>query len=262
MIFYRAPRYLKYSLLSHHKRGHGIHSPFIFDVVTKIFRNKTDPDLVLTVERIRKKMISDKRRITVNDLGSGSGGLKTKPRKVSDVALNSPVPPKYGKLLSNMAAAFGEPVMIELGTSLGISTMYLAGSCRNATVYTIEGCHETASIARQNFVEAGFNNIKMAEGSFDDVLPEILASGVKPGLVFIDGNHRKEPVIRYASDIAMISDSKTVIIIDDINYSEEMAEAWRELKQHKKVTVSIDIFRMGILFFREGISHNNYVIRY
>ena len=260
MIFSRPFRYLNYSLLSRHSRGHGIHSPFIFDVISKVFRNKTDPSIVHNVEKIRKKMISDRRIINKNDLGAGSGRLSS--RKVSDIARYSPVPQKYGRLLSNMAAAFGEPMIIELGTSLGISTMYMAAACFPTTVYTIEGCSETAAIARQNFEEAGLTNIKIIEGSFEETVPSFAQNPETPGLVFIDGNHRKDPVIRYFNEIAAISGSNTVIIVDDINYSGEMAEAWNELKLHDKVTVSIDLFRMGILFFREGINHNDYVIRY
>ena len=92
------------------------------------------------------------------------------------------------------------------------------------------------------------NNIKIFEGPFDEILPGFLTAGFTPGLVFIDGNHRKEPVIKYFNQMAEISDRKTVIIIDDINYSNEMTEAWKEIKLHEKVSVSIDIFRMGIVF--------------
>ncbi len=262
MISFRAIKYLNYILLSRHRRGHGIHSPFVFDLVSRVFRNKIDPATIFTVEQVRKKMISEKRSILVQDLGSRSGSLKTNSRRVSDIARYSPVPEKYGELLSNLAAEFGKPLIIELGTSLGISTMYMAASSADAAVCTIEGCPATAAIARQNFIEAGLNNIKILEGPFDEVLPGLVTTGVKPGLVFIDGNHRKIPVIKYFNLMAELSDSKTVIIIDDINYSKEMAEAWDEIKLHKKVSVSIDIFRMGILFFREGINHNNYIIRY
>jgi hypothetical protein len=80
--------------------------------------------------------------------------------------------------------------------------------------------------------------------------------------VFIDGDHRREPVVRYFTQIAEMSDSKTVIIIDDINYSVEMGEAWKQIKGDSKVTLTIDLNRMGIVFFREGITHNDYVIRY
>jgi predicted O-methyltransferase YrrM len=262
MIFSRAFRYLNYSILSHHRHGHGIHSPFVFDVVSKVFRNKTDAGVVNSAEMIRKKMISDNRSIVINDLGAGSRKFKSNSRRVSDIARYSPVTPKYGRLLSAMAASFGAPMIIELGTSLGISTAYMAGSCFPTTVYTIEGCHATAAIAHENFTEAGLSNIKILEGSFEEILPSFAKNPDTPGLVFIDGNHRKEPVIRYFNEIAAISGRDTVVIVDDINYSKEMAEAWNELKKHERVSVSIDVFRMGILFFREGISHNEYVIRY
>jgi predicted O-methyltransferase YrrM len=262
MNFLNAVKYLKYILLSHHGRGYGIHSPFVFDLVTRVLRNKVDPDIVCTVEKVRKKMISDNRTILVNDMGSRSDLFKTNFRKVSDIARYSPVPGKYGELLSKMAVEFGKPLIIEFGTSVGISTLYMACSCTDTKVYTIEGCPATAEIARQNFSETGLNNIEIIEGSFDEVLPGLTNAGIKPGLVFIDGNHRKEPVIKYFNQMAELSDNKTVIIIDDINYSNEMREAWKEILMHGKISVTIDIFRMGIVFFREGINHNNYIIRY
>ena len=123
-----AVKYLKYILLSGHRKGHGIHSPFVFDLVSRVFRNKVDPDIVFTIEKTRKKMILDNRSILVTDLGSGSDLSKTNLRRVSEIARYSPVPGKYGKLLSKMADEFGEPLIIELGTSLGISTMYMAAS--------------------------------------------------------------------------------------------------------------------------------------
>jgi predicted O-methyltransferase YrrM len=262
MFYNRVFKYLRYILLSHHKRGHGIHSPFVYDLVSRIFRNKIDPGIVSIVEGARRRMIADTRSINIHDLGSGSKLAGSTEKRVSDIARRSPVSPKYGALLSNMAAEFGKPFILELGTSLGISTMYMAASCKNSPVSTIEGSPEIASVARQNFKDAGLINITLLEGSFDEVLPQLAASGVKPGLVFIDGNHRREPVLRYFKEIAEMSDNSTVIIIDDINYSKEMAEAWEEIKLNEKVSVTIDIFRMGILFFREGINHNNYIIRY
>jgi predicted O-methyltransferase YrrM len=261
MFFHRVVKYLNYTLFSHHKKGHGVHSPFVFDLVSRVFRNKVDPEIVFITEETRKKLRVDKRKIIVHELGSRAESSENF-RKVSDIAGRSPVPVKYGALLSNMAAEFGKPIIIELGTSFGISTMYMAASCRDTKVITIEGSGSVADIARQNFIEAGLMNIKVIDGSFDDVIPEIVAAGVSPGLIFIDGNHRKEPLKRYFNQLAEISDSKTVFIIDDINYSKEMTEAWDEIRNDERVSVSIDIHRMGICFFRKGINHNNYIIRY
>jgi len=217
MFFFRSAKYLKYILISRHKRGHGIHSPFVFDLVSRVFRNKSDTDIVFKVEQIRKEMVADKRIIQVHDLGSRSELSKEYQRRVSDIAKKSPVTGKYCQLLSNMAAEFGNPLIIELGTSLGISTMYLADSCKDSELITIEGCPAIASIAKKNFHEAGISKIKLVEGAFDDVLPGILEGRLKPGLVFIDGNHRKVPLIKYFNHIAEISDSKTVVIIDYIS---------------------------------------------
>lgn len=261
MFFSATIKYLRYIVLSHHKNGHGIHSPFIFDVVARIFRNRIDPEIVFKIERLRRNMLADKRTIVVKDLGFNRSD-KSDTRRIADIAKRSPVNRKYGRLLYNMAAEFGKPLIIELGTSFGISAMYMGAANKETEIYTIEGSSEIAGIARQNFIDGGFDNIRLSEGAFDDILPELIKSVKSPGLVFIDGNHRKEPVIKYFNMLADISDSKTVIIVDDINYSQEMSEAWCKLKSHKKVTVSIDIFRMGILFFREGINANNYVIRY
>lgn len=262
MIFIRATRYLKYLLLSRHRNGHGIHSPFVYDLITRVFGNKIDPAIVCTIETIREKMISDQRSIIMNDLGTGSEKLKTNLRKVSQIARNAPVPEKYGILLSKLAAEFGAPLIIEFGTSLGISTMYMASACHGAKVKTIEGSPSVAEIAVENFSEAGISNVEVITGSFEEVLPGIINDNIKPGLVFIDGNHRKEPVFRYFTQIAKFAGRKTVIIIDDINYSKEMEEAWEEIKKSDKVTVTVDIHRMGIVFFREGIAHNDYIIRY
>ena len=262
MIFFRTAKYLKYILLSAHKKGHGIHSPFIFDLVARVFRNKTDQKVVCSIERVRKRLISDRKSIIVNDLGSGSEKMKTNIRKVSDIARYSPVPLKYGVLLSNLAAEFGKPLIIEFGTSFGISTMYMAAACPDAVVYTMEGCPAIADIALHNFNVAGLTNIKILTGAFDDMLPCVTETGTKPGLVFIDGNHRKEPVLDYFNKIVEVSDNETVIVIDDICNSKEMGAAWNEIKLNKKVSVTVDIFRMGIVFFREGINHNDYIIRY
>jgi predicted O-methyltransferase YrrM len=262
MGFFTGVKYLKYIILSKHNKGFGIHSPFVFDLVSRVFRNKIDPHIVCSIEKVRNKLKNDRRSIIVKDLGTGSEKLKSNKRRVSDIARNSPVPKKYGILLANMAAEFGNPLIVEFGTSVGISTMYMASVCPDTTVNTIEGCPAISEIAMQNFREAGLKNVTVFTGSFDEVWSEAVSSSVNPGLVFIDGDHRKEPILKYFKKLSEIADNETVIIIDDIYYSKEMGEAWNEIKHSEKVTLTIDIFRMGIVFFRSGINSNNYIIRY
>ncbi len=262
MVFRRWLNYINYHLFSRHRRGHGIHSPFVFDLVLQVFRNKIDPDVVLLIERLRKKLICDNRKIKVLDLGSGSSVIKSDLRKISDIAKYSSVPPKYGVLLTNLASEFGKQGIIEFGTSFGISTMYLASGCRDSVIYTMEGCPEISSIAAENFSAAKFDNIRLMTGPFDELLPEIKRKATGPGIVFIDGNHRKEPVLKYFSEMVEISDKNTVIVLDDIHLSDEMEEAWEEIKGIENVSFTIDLYRMGLVFFRKGMSHIDYVIRY
>jgi len=262
LIFFRIAKYLKYNFVSLNRQGRGIHSPFVFDLVTRVFRNKTDPAIVYSIEKVRKRLIRDGRIIDVKDLGAGSDNNGNYLKKVSDIVRYSAVPEKYGILLANMAAEFGRQMIVEFGTSFGISTMYLAVSCIDTSVFSMECCPATAEIANENFKETGLTNIRLKVGSFEDIMPEIISMGIKPGLVFIDGNHRKKAVLDYFEKMAEISDNNTVIIIDDIYYSREMAEAWNEIKQYGKVSLTIDIFRMGFAFFRKGIGRINYMVMY
>jgi len=208
-------------------------------------------------------MLADTRSIKVTDLGAGSKKMKSSVRKVSDIARYSSVPRKYGKLLAGMASIFGRPAILEFGTSLGISAMYMAASCPEAELITMEGCPETSGIAAENFSLLGLENITLLTGPFDELLPEIIKSkGVSPGMVFIDGNHHKESVLKYFNQVADISGPNTVVIIDDIHITKEMSDAWREIKSYEKVSLSVDIFRMGMVFFRKGMTRYDYIIRY
>lgn len=264
MFFFRLKEYLRYRLFSRYRKGHGIHSPFVYDIVSRVFRNKIDDAVVSKIEQIRKELINDKRTIIVNDLGAGSirNMNEQKSRRVSDIAKHSSVPHKYGKLLSNLAKQFGGNGVIELGTALGISSMYMAASCSEANIDTIEGCKETAMIAENAIRKSGIGNIKIHCRSFDDCLPVLLDRKESPGMVYIDGNHRREAVLRYFNAIAEKSDNNTVVVLDDIYLSREMKDAWETIKEHKKVSVTIDVYRMGIVFFRKGINSNHFIVRH
>jgi predicted O-methyltransferase YrrM len=262
MNFFHAAKYLEYIISAGHRNGHGIHSPFVFDLVSRIFRNKTAGDVVCTIEKIREQLISDRRMIIVNDLGSGSEKRKDNKRKMSEIARYSAVPSKYGILLHNLASEFGGDGIVEFGTSFGISTLYMSAGAPGSVIYTMEGCSECAEVARDIFSKAGVKNINLLVGPFETLLPQLKDENIKPGFVFIDGNHRKEPVLRYFNEIAGISGPDTIVAVDDIYDSREMTEAWEEIKRHEKVSVTVDIFRMGLVSFRQGIVHDHYKVRY
>ncbi len=183
--------------------------------------NKADLTLVSRVERYRSELKRSRVIIQVRDLGAGSLKMTTDRRRVSDIARNSASRKKYAKLLSKLAATVNGLPVLELGTSLGISTMYLALSAPDSIIYTIEGCDMCADIAAKGFKKNGLSNIVQFRGDFDRHLETILKESATPGLVFIDGNHKSDPLLRYMEVILKYSDKDTIIVLDDIHYSKE-----------------------------------------
>lgn len=221
-----------------------------------------DDVIVCNIEKIRKKLLASSEKIFVNDPGAGSVILKNNMRKISEITRYSAIPKKYGILLCNMAKEFGSKGIIEFGTSFGISSLYLAASDENTTVHTIEGCDSVADVAESNFATEMGKNIMLHRGKFEDVFPLLIRDYGTPGLIFIDGDHKREHVLQYFSMISTSASQDTVLIIDDINYSPEMAEAWNEIKRSENVSVTVDLFRLGLVFFRKGIAKYNYTVRY
>ena len=260
---YTVSNYLEYKLLSSHKKGHGIHSPFLFSFITDVLGKKVDRQCISVIEERRKLMKKNGSTVLMTDYGSkGTPEGRKYERKISAIAGRSSVPPKYGRLLYCLSGEFGGENILELGTSSGFSAMYLAAGNDKATVRTLEGCREIADLASENFISCGFRNIKLITGRFSEELDRLKASGLKPDLVFVDGDHRKERVAEYFETLYSMSHDRTVIVFDDIHSTWEMGEAWRCIASDSRVTLAVDLFRMGIVFFRRGLTPASVVIRY
>jgi predicted O-methyltransferase YrrM len=255
-----AINYLKYRKLKTNE--HGIHSPFVFELYNHVFKSPTDFYAYSLVEGIRRRLSADKRRVQVKDLGAGSGHHPGKVRTVQDILGTAVKSPKYSQLLFRLVNRFQPGTILELGTSLGISTLYLAIARSKSTVITIEGCPETRSIALEGFREAGLTNIRSIEGDFDTELPAVLKNVTCLDFVFFDGNHRKEATLRYFEQCLPKANNESVFVFDDIYWSREMTEAWEIIKAHPEVKVTIDIFQLGIVFFRTEQAKQHFVLSY
>lgn len=253
--------YFRYCLKA--RSRHRIHSPFVFSFVTKVLHDKTEYAEYKAVEAIVSQMRQIKGVIEISDFGAGAGKKKysTKILPVCKIVESSAVNRKKGRLLFRIARHYSANTIIELGTSLGISTMYLASACPTAKVVTIEGCSSKAEIAVKSFKALGSGNIDMELGSFIHVLPKLLPELPAPDLVFIDGDHRKESVLRYFELLLPYVSNDTIMIFDDIYWSHGMKSAWEQMAAHKQVTVSIELFDTGIILFRKELSKQHFVIR-
>jgi len=261
--FQLAKKYLHYYLSASNGKGHGIHSPFVFDFIKNVLRDKKEYEYYQVIEKGRQQLLKQKGSIEVEDLGAGSAVIKTNKRVVANMAKSSLKPAKYAQLLYRMVNYYQSSTILELGTSFGITTSYLAAANTHAKVYTIEGSPAIANLAKKTFNRVGLKNIELTEGNFNNVLPELLTKTGNIDLAFIDGNHRKEPTLEYFAQLLNCSTPNTILVFDDIHWSPEMEEAWAIIQQHPAVTLSIDLFFIGIVFFNVDINHKqHFTIRF
>ncbi|MCB0400935.1 MAG: class I SAM-dependent methyltransferase [Flavobacteriales bacterium] len=252
--------YAKYRLKSDNE--HDIHSPYIFEFYNNVICDENPYYVYEDIESIRAKLLLTDLAIQIEDHGAGSKVNASNTRKVKDIAKNTVKSPKYGQLLFRIVNRLKPQTILELGTSLGISTMYLAAPSKKTQVVTVEGCPNTAKVAQVNFDKIGFGNIRLVNATFDDFLPGYLAKTNVLDFVFFDGNHRKEATLNYFNQCVEKAQAHTVFVFDDIHWSEGMTEAWETIKQHPKVTSTIDLHHLGIVFFNPDLSKEDFVLRF
>jgi predicted O-methyltransferase YrrM len=246
-----AKKYFHYYFTASNGKGHGMHSPFVFDFILNVLNNKKGYEAPAEIEVLRKQLLKDSTAITIDDLGAGSRVQSSKQRTIADLAKNAIKPKKYSQILYRLVKHYQPKTIIELGTSLGITTAYLSKANPSAAITTIEGSESIAKIAQQNFQKLNLSNIKPLIGNFDDLLSNAICQILNVDLAYIDGNHRLEPTLNYFQQFLSKINNNSIFIFDDIHWSEEMEEAWEIIKSHPSVKCTVDIFFLGFVFFRE-----------
>jgi predicted O-methyltransferase YrrM len=257
-------RYFAYYLSASNGKGHGIHSPFVFSFVTKVLNDDRNFYAYQSIEQLRYSLLHDQQKLLIEDMGAGSRVKKENSRKVADIAASSLKPKKFSQLLFRVVDQYAPKNILELGTSLGITTAYLASAKKeDSFVITMEGAQAVAEIARINFNKLGLQNIELVEGNFDETLPLAVKKMGKVDMAFVDGNHRYEPTLRYFKELLPAMHEYSILVFDDIHWSKEMERAWEEIKQDASVTLSIDLFFIGLVFFRkEQKAKQHFIIRF
>jgi len=257
--FTLAVKYLRYLFTAANGKGHGVHSPFVFEFITRVLNDNRRFYAFDGIEKIRTQLLSNHTLVEIQDFGAGSRVAKNNTRKISAIAKGSLKPAKYSQLLFRMIDYYGPTQIIELGTSLGITTAYLASANPDAKVTTFEGSSAIAQIARQNHQLLGLTNIDLIEGNFDQQLPQWLAQNKSVDFAFIDGNHALKPTMAYFESLLEVVHDHTILVFDDIHWSEEMEAAWAQISAHPRVTLSIDLFFIGLVFFRKEFAQKQEV---
>ncbi len=257
-MFYQIKSYIKFLLKSTNQ--HGVHSPFVFDLVTKCFYDNTIyHEEYLEIEQYRASLLKNKNTIEVTDLGAGSKTTKQDRRIISQIAKNVSTTKRRAKLLYRLVEHFNCKNILELGTSLGIGTHALSLANLNGNITTIEGCPNIAKFSREKLKQLHLYNIEVLIGDFSDKIQNL-----KPetyDLIFFDGNHQKEATLQYFNTLLQTTHNDSVFIFDDIYWSKEMTKAWETIIKHPKATVSIDTFFWGFVFFRKEQNKEHFIIR-
>ncbi|MCH5597275.1 O-methyltransferase [Niabella ginsengisoli] len=246
-----AAKYFKYYVHAANSKGHGMHSPFVYEFITKVMNDFTKYDDYAKVETLRKELLNDTTELTIEDMGAGSAVTASDKRTVASIAKNAAKPKKFGQLLYRMIKFYQPQTVLELGTSLGVTTSYLALANPSAKIITMEGAPAIINKASDNFKKLDLQNIEIVSGNFDNTLSEVLQNNSKIDFAFIDGNHRQEPTERYFEQLLPHIHNETLLIFDDIHWSKEMETAWKNILSHEAVSCDIDLFYIGIVSFRK-----------
>lgn len=250
--------YLLYLLRARHKKGYGIHSPFVFNLLNAVFYEQSPYYCYEDIEDLREKLQCSKDLVDVTDHGTG-GYTK---RRICDIVRKSVKRTKYAQLLFRLANSNRSSTILELGTCLGLTTLYLSQVNRNGKVVTIDADENLCRLAMDNFKALGADNIELRCGKVDDVLPGILEKLPALDFVFFDANHTREATLNYFELCLPKAHKTSIFVFDDIYRSNEMSLAWQQIKQHPDVRLSINVFEMGIVFFNTDLFKQDYIVAF
>lgn len=258
-MLFQIKSYIKF--LWHSKNEHAVHSPFVFSLLTKCFYDKKFKPEYTVLKNYRNELLQNKNTITVTDFGAGSRVFKSNMRQISKIAKTAGITPKRAELLFRIANYFQPSTILEIGTSLGLATSALSLGNPKASIISLEGCPETAKQAQLQLQKFNCNNVELIVTEFNNYLKNHQPSTINYQLIYFDGNHSKKATLEYFNLLLPTISNETVWIFDDIHWSAEMEEAWESIKNHPKVTVSIDTFQWGLVFFRYEQPKQHFVIR-
>ena len=266
-MLFQIKSYLKF--LWNSKNEHGVHSPFVFDLVTKCFYDTSSKPQYLLLKNYRNTLLENRNTIEVTDFGAGSRVFKSNTRQISKIAKTAGISPKRAELLFRIVQYFQPSTILEIGTSLGLATAALslgleaktnrAKLNKNAEITTLEGCPNTLNQCQLQFQKYNFNNVTFINTEFSQYFKNLQPTTYN--LIYFDGNHSKTATLDYFELLLPTITNDSVWIFDDIHWSSAMEEAWEMIKNHEKVKVTIDTFQWGMVFFRAEQEKENFVIR-
>lgn len=239
-----------FSYLASAKTKYYLHSPFVYNLMVNVIQDDRHFYAYDEIQHLKTELLRSKETITINEQGAGSKKMGNT-RTLKQIIKVASATPKKGKLLFRLINYFNCKDILELGTSVGLGTAYMAKANAKNNITTIEACTNTLKLAQQNFKKLNLENIKTINYTFSNFFTKVLHQNQQYDFVFIDGDHKKESTLNYFDQLLHLKKENAVFVFDDINWSQAMYEAWQQIKKHPEVTISIDLFQLGIIFFKK-----------
>ena len=258
-MLFQIKSFLKF--LWYSKNEHAVHSPFVFNLITKCFYDKHSKREYNTLKAYRNLLLQNTNAIEVNDFGAGSKVFKSSDRSISQIAKTAGISCKRAELLYRIVHYFQSQNILEIGTSLGLATCALSLGNKKAKITTVEGCENTMAVAKGNLQKICYPNVELIATEFGNYINHANLESKLFDLVYFDGNHQKQATLDYFERLLATISNDTVWIFDDIHWSAEMEETWKIIQEHPKVTVTIDTFQWGFVFFRREQPKEHFIIR-
>lgn len=255
MNWFRVKAFFKYYFRAITK--YNTHSPFLFDFVSHVLDTDKNYYIFDDIEAHRKVLLTSDNKIKVTDFGAGSQMQPSGLRSISGIAKSSISSVEKCRILFNLTQYYNCKLVLEFGTSLGISSSYLASAGTSIKVVTLEGDEKIAALANNTHQSLGLKNIDIKVGQFNLTLPQALNQLDRMDLVFLDGHHQYQPTLDYFESVITKCHENSIIVLDDIYWSEGMENAWKSIIQRPEVTLSIDLFDIGIVFLKKDLSKEN-----
>lgn len=243
------------------KGPHGIHSPYVFHLITQELIPQKRFHAFDAIEELRHNLLQNEASIDVHDFGAGSRSSNALSRRICDIAKTASNPAEQAQMLFRWAN-FCQPLrVVELGTNLGLSSAYLSKAIPQASIWSLEGAPALVDLARKHLADLQCLNVTVVEGHFRETLPRTLLAMGAIDLAWLDGHHEKQATLDYIEMIWPYCHSETVLLVDDIHWSAGMNEAWEILKKDTRVTLSLDFYHYGALLFKTGREKEHFRIR-
>lgn len=238
-----------------------VHSPFLSVWIEEVLEDKREFYAFDEAEIIRRHWLHARQIVDYSvDYGAGSRAGQGKRRSVQEIVQKSAIDVQAGRWLFRMVNFHRPNTILELGTNLGISALYLQGARRSARLITIEGNPEVAKLAEQSFRRLRRPLPDIRIGTFSEEIPKVVQTFSKLDFVWIDGDHQYESTVLYFEQLLPRLHERSVVVIGDIHWSDEMELAWLEIRRHPRVTMSVDLYQMGVLFLRQELQQQEHYV--